>query len=67
VTEPSGFLTAIAGMAGSVMAGGPIDLPLLASQLDSLACETGYESLRTLAEGFRQLHTDIHMDKEIQT
>lgn len=59
MAEPPSFLTAIAGMTGAAMAGGPIDLTLIASQLDTLASETGYTSLNTLATGFRELQTDI--------
>ena len=64
MAEPAGFLTAIASMTGAAMAGGPIDLATIASQLDTLASETGYQSLSTLARGFRELQTDIDNAKE---
>lgn len=54
-------LEAISRLMGSAMSG-PVSLPVMADQLDMLAGITGYQSLTTLARGFREMHDDITND-----
>ncbi len=56
-------LLPILGMMGGSLAGGASpSLPMMADQLDMLAGTTGYQSLHTLARGFREMHDEIEND-----
>lgn len=65
MSAPPNFLTAIASMTGAAMAG-PVCLSDMAKQLEMLADTTGYQSLRTLAQGFRELESDITKETVIE-
>lgn len=65
-TPPGDFLTTLAGMAGAAMTGGPVDFRTMADQFDIMAGVTGYPSLRTLAQGFRELDNDIRNSEVIE-